>query len=182
MSNNASNVQAGKPKVGGAVFVAEAGTTLPTDCTSTLSSSFACLGYISEDGLTNDNSPETDTKKAWGGDPVMVTQTAKPDTFKYTMIECTNIDVLKFVYGASNVTGTLSTGVTVKATSDEAEEKVIVIDTLLGGVAKRICIPKGKVSALDTITYKDDDAVGYGVTVEALSDGTATHYEYLKEA
>lgn len=180
MANNASNVQAGKPKIGGAIFVADKGTTIPTDCTSALAAAFKCMGYVSDDGVDNDNSPETDSKKAWGGDPILTTQTGKPDQFKFTLVECTNLDVLKFVYGSSNVSGTLETGVTIKATSDEAEEKVIVIDTLLGGVAKRIVIPKGKLSSVGTITYKDDEAVGYELTVDALSDGIATHYEYMK--
>lgn len=184
MANTVANVTTGKPSVSGAIWRAALGSTLPTDATTALDSAFKCLGYVSEDGLTNDNSPESDTVKAWGGDTVLTLQTEKPDTFTYTLIEAINIDVLKSVYGDDNVSGTLTTGITVRANSDEQEASAYVIETLMkGGVLKRIVIPNATLSELDTITYKDDEAVGYGVTLTAMPGGFAndndTHKEYI---
>ena len=181
MANTATNVTAGKPKVGGAIYRAPIGTTLPTDATTALASAFVCLGYVSEDGLTNDNSPESEDIKAWGGDTVLTLQTSKEDTFGFTLIEALNVDVLKTIYGDDNVTGTLATGITVTANTKELDEYVWAIDMVLrDGALKRIVIPDGKVSEVGTITYADGDAVGYKTTLGTSPDTSGnTHYEYI---
>lgn len=179
-----TNVTAAKPRVGGAVSVAPIGTTLPKDATTKLDAAFKSLGYISEDGMTNENSAESDDIKAWGGDTVMSVQTGKADIFKYMLIEGLNVDVLKEVYGNDNVTGDLTTGITVRANSKELQEHVIVVDMVMrGGVLKRIVIPQGKVTEVGEITYKDDETVGYETTVAAFPSEALegdTHREYIK--
>ena len=179
-----SNVTAGKPKIGGAIYVAPAGTALPTDATTALAEAYVSLGYVSEDGVTNSNSPSSDNIKAWGGDIVMNLMTEKADNFTFTLIEALNVDVLKFVYGDSNVTGTLATGITVKANSSVPSSKVIVIDMIMtDGALKRVVMPSAYISEVGDIVYKDDEAVGYETTVLCPPDAQGnTHYEYIKRA
>lgn len=181
--NNKDNVTTGKPKVGGAVFRAVKGTTPPTDAASELSSDFVCLGYISDEGLKNNESRTTQTIKAWGGDTVHIAQTDKSDTFTMTFIEALNPDVLKTVHGAANVTGNLSEGLAVAVNSDMLDEYVWVVEMILNGVLKRVVIPAGQVTNVNEVTYDDDSAVGYAVTLSALPDSVGnTHYEYFKSA
>lgn len=179
-----ANVTTAKPKIGGAVYSAPLGTALPTDATTKLDQAFEALGYISDEGMTNSNSPESENIKAWGGVVVISVQKEKTDTFKYMLIEALNLHVLKEVYGPDNVSGDLSSGITIKANSKELPHHCLVIETVLkGGVLKRIVIPSGKVTAIDEITYNDGSVLGYGTTVTAFPNAADdTHYEYIKGA
>ena len=181
--SDVKNVTTAKPKVSGPIFSAPSGTALPTDATTALDDAFKPLGYISEDGMTNANTPESDNIKAWGGDVVAVVQTEKADTFTYTLIEPLNVDVLKEVYGPTNVSGTLDTGITIKANSTPAEAHILVAEMVLnGGVLKRIVIPNGKISEVGEIVYKDDEVSGFETTIAALPDTNGnTHYEYIQK-
>lgn len=184
-SNTAANVSVGKPKIAGAVYCAPKGSTLPTDATTALDAAFKALGYVSEDGVTNTNSPETETIKAWGGDVVLTTLTGKADQFKLTLIESLNTDVLKAVYGSSNVSGSTAAGLSVRANSTMPAASAWVIEMILtGNIAKRIVIPEAQIAEIGDIVYKDSEAIGYELTLNALpcaglNDGD-THIEYIK--
>lgn len=181
MAHNATNVTAGKPKKGGHAYRAPLGTKLPVTATEDLDPAFKSLGYFSEDGLTNANSPTSEKLKAWGGDTVLNFQTEKPDTFKFTMIEALNVDVLKTVYGDQNVSGDLTAGIHIKANSEEQCDFCWVFDMVLkNSVAKRIVVPCASVTAVEEIVYKDNAPVGYNTTISAVPDeGGDTHHEYI---
>lgn len=177
-----TNVSVGKPKIGGAIFRAPLGTALPTTADATLNSAFEEMGYVSEDGVTNSNSPESDTVKAWGGDVVLTLMEGREDTFQFTLIEAKNIEVLKAVFGNDNVSGSLSAGIVIQNTNDDLEDCSWVIDMILrDNTVKRVVIPDGKVSEVGDITYSDSDAIGYEITLSAMPDEDGVlHYEYIK--
>ena len=96
-----------------------------------------------------------------------------------------NPDVLKAVYGDSKVTVDSQAGtITVQATAEQRVDAVYVIDMVLkGGAMKRVVIPNGSLSEIGEIVYKDDEPIGYELTLNALPDASGVqHYEYIKLA
>lgn len=184
---NAIYVTSAKPKPAGAIYRALLGTKLPTSTDEALDPAFKDLGFISSDGISNDNSMETSEEKEWGGLTVLSMEGGKKDQWKPKLIEGLNVDVLKTVYGDDNVTGDLESGIEVSATNDEAVQCSWVIDMILKNAYKRIVIPQASLSAVDTIIYKADQSVGYGLTLDAVpyapwsTAKQITHKEYIKK-
>lgn len=177
------NVTAAKPAAAGAVYRAPLGSKIPATAAEALDEAYKQLGYVSEDGITNSNSPSSDKVKAWGGDTVLNFFDEKPDTWKFKLIEALNIEVLKTVYGDKHVTGDLSKGLQVDATAEEYEYFIWVIDMILkGGIAKRVIIFNASVTEVAEIVYKDNESVGYEVTISALPNNSGvTHRELMLE-
>ncbi len=178
---NANNVTTGKRRTAGGIYRAAAGTTLPTDATTSLAAAFKEIGYISEDGVTNSISKTTNEIKEWGGDTVDSEVSEQTDQFTFKSIESMNVDTLKAVFGDTNVTE--STGaITILVKAGAFGEGVWVIDVAQkGGRLKRIVIPDGKITALGDIVYNGSEAVGYDITLSAFYDSTigGTHKEYI---
>ncbi len=179
---NSSNVTYGKPKKSGAIYTAPVGTPLPASVRAEKNEAFKNAGYISEDGVTNSNSGDSTDIKAWGGDVVMSAQEGKEDKFKFVMIETLGKTPMEVVYGSANVSGDLTDGITIKANNDTPEERSWIIDIgMRNGILKRIVIPKATLTELGDIVYKDNEAVGYDVTLSAYPDSNGnTHYEYIQ--
>lgn len=177
---NSNNVTTGKAAVGGAIFAAPVGTTLPTNPTDALDSAFVGLGYASDAGLTMSTAMGNENVKAWGGDTVMVLHTEKTETFKFKLIEILSEDVLKAIYGAGNVSKSENV-TTVKSNAEDPAEMAWVFDMIMrDDKVKRVVIPHATLTALGDVVYTDNEVSGYDCTITALSDSTGvTHYEYI---
>lgn len=177
--NNAANVAVAKPKVGGAIFVAPAGTPVPTDATSSLSDEFECVGFISENGFVNTPSRSSKDYPAWGGDTVISAQESYTETVKFKMIE-TRAESMRIVFGDENVKDDPTSGLTVLHKADELEEHAYVIETVLGRRIKRQTIPRAKVNETGDISSSGTEILGYEVTLGLLPDANETYsYEYI---
>ena len=175
MANDTSNVALGKGVQGGYFYVAEYGTDLPTDYSTDLSSDYTCLGYISEDGITESVDEDVTEVPDMNGDTVLTETGSHTKTFALTEIE-TKAATLKEYFGSDCVTD--SNGViTVKEIAGKRIKETYVFDLVLSGDRRmRIIVPEGKVTEVGDITYSSGEVVGYEQTITAYpdSDGVKT--------
>lgn len=182
--NDAENVSFGKPKATGAVYVAPAGTPLPTTAWAALNGAFEGLGYVSEDGLVNGVETDTEEVNAWGGDLVLVGQTTFKEMFTVNLIE-TNEKALEVYYGEGNVVVEGDGSITVTQKNEMLPRVVVVFELVLtGGRIKRIVVPHAQIADRSgEITYVDGEAIAYPAVFVAYPDENGeTHKEYIATA
>lgn len=175
-------VAVGAPKVTGAFFIAPAGTTLPTDCSTALGSAFACVGYISDNGVVLSEEDGRQEIDAWGHPHVRIVKATYHEVVKLQPLEY-NETVLKEQYGADNVTVTTSSGVKTIATqhtADDLPDKVGVIEVVpADNMVTRYVFPVLRLTEKGDITLNGRDPMGRELTYNAERDSTGTScYEY----
>lgn len=182
MPNNSSYVGVGKPKVGGAVYIAPIGTSAPTDATTALDGAFELLGYISEDGVTIEEERDSEEIVAWGGDTVYTSQTSYTETFTFTPIEVNPV-VARAEYGDDNVE--VAEGhMTIKHSSAEVPEKMVVIETIPNSdTVDRFFVPRAKLTEKGEQALTDSDPMGRECSFTALPDDSGiTSYEFISNS
>lgn len=154
-------------KVGasGVIYGGPSGTSLPTATSGTPDAAFKDLGDVDETGVKQSIGQNTQDIKKWGGSTVRTVQTSHTVTYQLTLLE-TNPDALAAYYGSANVDDVLNV---VEITSATNQRQSWVIDVLDGTDKIRIVIPDGEVTAHGDVLYKGDTAIGYDITITALS-------------
>ncbi len=181
-NNKKSNVSLGKPLAKGCVYIAPSGTPLPTDATSALDAAFNCVGYISEDGITNAADTDNTEVKDMGGVTVLKEISSYGETYQFAMLEL-NENSAKLRYGSENVTVNSDGSLRIDHAMPQSESFVVIIEILLtGNKVKRIIIADATVSEFGDITYSSGDAITYDVTLAANPSeqlGGASSREYV---
>lgn len=187
MGNNAANVVAPKPNIGGGVYVAPLATALPVDSTTALVGAFQSAGYIDSKGVVEANGGNVTKIAAWGGDFVKVVRSQFEVTYQFIMMEILGTIANQIMYGASNVVSTpatvsLGNAVAAKVTSLVLPNQEFVFDMIDGIATVRIVVPNGKVVAMANTTYADSGAAMYDVTVNAFPDASGVNaYKYSND-
>lgn len=168
--NNTANVSAGKGVVGGYAFRAPAATaTIPTDNSTALGGEFVCLGYISEDGISESISVNSTNYVDMNGSMVCVGKSSREETITLTFIE-TKAETLKVAYGAANVTDA-SGLITVKHNDTDDSAYCYVFELLLKDNRHwRQVVPNATTSEVGDLTIASGDLVGREITLMAAVD------------
>lgn len=174
---NSANVKVG---ITGGVRTAPVGTTAPTTPTAAYAAGWLELGYISEDGVTENFTTDTTDIKAWQNGVTVRTVISESDvTFQFTVIETTLTAWELFYPGSTFETATGVTTKTVKAPTPNP--RAFAIDVVDGSVHYRKIIPRGEVTERGEIVYVNDEPIGYNMTIKCYPDSAGTLYIELSD-
>lgn len=154
----------------GALYKAPPGTAVPADSGATLDAAFVNLGYLSEDGITENWEDSVDDVVAWQSATTVRSSTTESKlSLELTMIE-TNKDVLETFHRGSTM-ATVSAGEyrldVVPATADPS---IWVFDVIDGSRRIRLLFNNGEITARGAVPYANGSAVMYPVTLQAYPD------------
>lgn len=175
---DASQVTVGSSKATGAIWVAPKGTTLPTNATAALPSTWKLLGFTSDAGVKISESASNQTIRAWEDRTEVVTIRSEfAESVTFMPIQ-TNGDVATLLWGAENVT--VSSGnIVAKHHSKTLAPVCIVIETTpREGIVKRYCFT-GQLTDRGEQTMDGTQVDGRALTFKCVPDSTGTTmYEY----
>jgi hypothetical protein len=173
MAANAANVLVGTT---GAVYSAVLGSTAPTGATVAWAAAWKELGYIGEDGITENPGLDNEEIKAWqSGAVIRKVITGSTLDFSFECIE-TNQTVLGLFYPGSVITQVVGPPAETKLDQKLPVPAFVAIglDVIDGTVLERIIIPRAQLSAREERTYANAAARGYNVTLSASPDSNNT--------
>lgn len=158
---DAENVVVG---VTGAIYIADVGTTLPTQATGTPNVAFEELGYVSDAGIQeNPATTSTTNIKAWqNGVVVRKVQTEHDTTYVFSLIESTPGSLEAFY-------GNYDDGL-VEINAAIMPKKAWVIDIDDGASRVRHVIPNAQITQRGAVSFVNGGAAMYPITLTAYED------------
>lgn len=170
-----ANISVGKGVAGGYMFVAPAGTTIPTDNTTELDTKFVNMGYLGEDGISFSDSSSNDKFVDMNGDTIGTTagEVEKSFTVKFNEVKK---DSWAVIYGKENVTD--SQGVLKVVDNGPTEEEHVAVFELLlkNGRKWRRIVPRMKLGETGDWSVVYSELVAREATFTALKDGANGYY------
>lgn len=181
--NNTADVSNVKGVQGGYGFSAAPGTALVTDNNpfAAIPDSAANMGFISNDGVSEEIERDTDEVTDINGDVIFVIKTKEKETQKFTLVS-TSIEALSQMHGHDNVTDTASY-TKIAHNANERPHRQYVFDLLLKDGRKwRKFIPDGQVTDVGGIVYGAGNVFGREITVTCYPDASGNRvYDYIEK-
>ena len=176
-ANNKANVSTTRGVVGGYLFRAPLGTTLPSKTSypsyfnTALADPWENVGYLSTDGVSRSTDGDTDELQDMNLDVVDVMEQAKVDTVTFHPMEVSP-SALKVQYGSSNVEITSDGVVVVHSNWNNSGEHYSYIArfVLKNGRRWDRVIPDAVVSSLGEETQNKSTGTGRDVTLKLAAD------------
>ena len=162
----------------GSALVAPVGTTAPVLATTAWGVGFVDLGYVSDDGIEEAHEDDTAEIPAWQrGDIVRRLITGTSAQYSLTLIETTKAALELYHKGAA-VTGVHASGhgpASLNVGVPVTDKRAFGFDIIDGSKIVRMVIPSGEVTERGPITYKNDEAVSFDLTITAYPASNGVH-------
>lgn len=154
----------------GGVFVAPAGTAVPTTPTAALNAAFVEVGYVSEEGVTFTGGVEQEDILAWQSFyPIRKLITARSAGVEFIMKQWNESTIaLAFGGGSIDRNGTVTTYT--PPTPSEFDARALVLEWEDGTNNYRLVIPRGQVSGEVSTQLVRNSAADLPVSFEATPD------------
>ena len=166
------DVNLGTGRASGYFFHAPAGTALPASPLAELAEAWVEVGYIGEEGITWSTGRSSEPLKDWANKIRRQLQSEPTGTVAAPIISTTG-EVLKTIFGASNVTETaasqshgalVSVAVAEGVVSGEEAFLFIMKD---GDDAMMLGTTNGFITALEDVSFQPGSAITWNATVSA---------------
>lgn len=168
MSKNLANIRIYGDDAGG-VWCAPKGTTGPTTLAAP-TAPHAEVGWISEDGISEERSQDATSFRAWqGGQVVRRKITSTEDTFSFQALE-SNAVTHGLRYRGQVATVASGVATTVVRNQSVTDERAWVIDKVDGSITDRYVIPSGAYELSGTIVSRNDEMTVFEFTITPQGD------------
>lgn len=180
-NNNVAAVSTTKGVAGGYAFSAASSATLPTDFSTALPEGFTCLGFVSEDGISETIDTESTTLNDLNGDPIYTATSRRTETVTLKLVEV-NAPALKETYGQDMVAVAASGDLTVKHGDHSNANRIYVFELVLRDGRKwRQVIPAGQVTSVGDLSLAAGEIAGREITITCNIDQTGVSvYDYIE--
>lgn len=168
---------------GGVLFVAPAGTPLPTNATDKLDEAFKNVADLNKDGITTSTDMDTTDIDDMDGKTAASFIASYSEKVQFTMLE-TTATVLRTRYGSNRVIANGEDVTSYTTGMPNAEHISIVAELLLEGMNKkqRKVFPDAILTDSDDVQYHAGDAITYSVTFNTFPDKQGNNsYNYFAD-
>jgi hypothetical protein len=167
MPLDATEVRVG---ITGQLYKSPLGTARPANSTAALASDYVGLGYVSDDGVTENWDDSVDNIVAWQNATVVrAARTESSASLACTLIQSRG-SVLEAFHIGSEVGEPTSGNFQIDVLPAQADPSTWLLDVVDGTKHLRIYVGNGEITERGEIMYANGEPIGYPITITCYPD------------
>lgn len=154
----------------GQLYKAALGSTAPTDSTTALAAAYTGLGYVSDEGVTENWDDSVDNIVAWQNATTVRAATTESTATLGLMLIQTSAAVLTAFHRGSTITEPSAGNFRMDVKPTVNDPSAWVFDVLDGTKHLRIYVGNGEITERGEVMYANGEPIGYPITVTCYPD------------